>query len=158
MAKNCTVCFNEIPDNEDTCKICGTKFEATEAPAPQAAPVVTYAAVPQQPVYAYAPVVNAQPQDPPATVGVGSFFGLNILFNLPFIGFIFVIVMSFAPKNNTLKNFARSYLIWHIIIAAIISTIAIIGILAGGDIIDFFEEILYFIEEIFEEIYYVFFW
>jgi hypothetical protein len=48
--------------------------------------------------------------------------------------------MSFAPKNKTLKNFARSYLIWYII-AIVLVVIALIFSLIVG--VSLFEEIEY---------------
>ena len=151
MAKNCPVCGYELQDTDKFCNSCGTPIEE----AAQAAPTVAYNVVPQQPVYAYVPVVNNEPKTPPAGLGVGSFFGLDLLFGIPFIGFIFVIVMSFAPQNKTLKNFARSRLLRYIIVSSLIFSFLMFSILVTGDF-DVIEEIPYIIEEIFEEIFYIF--
>ena len=160
MAKSCPVCGFELQDTDKFCNSCGTPVEEAAPavqtePAAQAAPTVAYNAVPQQPVYAYVPTVSNEPQIPPAGLSVGAFFGLNILFSLPFAGFILTVIMSFAPKNKTLKNFARSRLIWYAIAAAIFFSFFIFILLLGGGF-DVIEEIPYVIEEIFEELFYIF--
>ncbi len=95
-----------------------------------------------QPPTSYPPVTPppAQPEIPKAGLSVGAFFGFGILFSIPFVGFILIMVMSFAPKNKTLKNFARSYLIWYII-AIVLVVIAIIFSLILG--VSLFEELEY---------------
>ena len=154
MAHNCPVCGFEVQDTDKHCSSCGTPNEAAvqaEAPAENYAyppQQVNYGYTPQQVDYNYNTADNTQ-QVPPAGLGVGSFFGLNILFNIPFIGFIFSIVMSFAPQNKTLKNFARSYLLWYIIAAVVIGGIfAFVFLVLGAS--------TGILEEIFEEIFYVF--
>ena len=95
-------------------------------------------AQPQPNYYSQSPEDYAQN----AVVTTGAFFGLNLLFSLPAIGWIICIIMSFAPKNKNIKNFARSKLIW-ILIAIILG--AICGIIfvsvfknMGVDIDDYF--------------------
>ena len=48
-------------------------------------------------------------------ISMWGYFGYELLFAIPFIGFILVIVMSFAPANKNVKNFARSFLLATII-------------------------------------------
>ena len=95
-------------------------------------------AQPQPNYYSQSPEDYAQN----AVVTTGAFFGLNLLFSLPAIGWIICLIMSFAPKNKNIKNFARSKLIW-ILIAIILG--AICGIIfasvfknMGVDIDDYF--------------------
>ena len=113
------------------------------APMPPTAP---YNAAPQPPVYPYAPPVVNQPADPP--VSVGAFLGLNILFNLPLVGFIAILIVAFAPENKTIKNFARSYLVWYLIL---VSLSIFIGLILAGSIIDLVEDFPYIVEEVIEE-------
>lgn len=73
----------------------------------------------QQP-YQQQPVYNnfyQAPQIPEEykPISMWGYLGYDILFALPFIGFILVIVMSFAPANKNVKNFARSFLLATII-------------------------------------------
>ena len=77
-------------------------------------------AQPQPNYYSQSPEDYAQN----AVVTTGAFFGLNLLFSLPAIGWIICLIMSFAPKNKNIKNFARSKLIW-------IAIGIILGIIAG---------------------------
>ncbi len=63
-------------------------------------------------------------------ISMWGYFGYQILFALPLIGFIFLLIFSFGgTSNKNLKNFARSYfcylIIMLIIIAIIISTTGI---------------------------------
>ena len=95
-------------------------------------------AQPQPDYYSQSPEDYAQN----AVVTTGAFFGLNLLFSLPAIGWIICLIMAFAPKNKNIKNFARSKLIW-ILIAVILG--AICGIIfasvfknMGVDIDDYF--------------------
>ncbi len=65
----------------------------------------------QQPIYNVIPNNSAESK----VVSTGAFFGLNLLFSLPGIGWIICIIMAFAPNNKNIKNYARSKLIWLII-------------------------------------------
>lgn len=49
------------------------------------------------------------------------YFGYEILFSIPIIGFIFILVFSFGGTNNiNLRNFARSYFCVLIILLIIV--------------------------------------
>ena len=155
-----------MADDAVFCTECGTRMEApkqntTEQPQPQnaqpqnqysapnsqqnaqpqnqySAPNSQQYAQPQPDYYSQSPEDYAQN----AVVTTGAFFGLNLLFSLPAIGWIICLIMAFAPKNKNIKNFARSKLIW-IIIAIILG--AICGIIfasvfknMGVDIDDYF--------------------
>lgn len=70
--------------------------------------------------YQQPPVYNNYYQTPQIPeeykpISMWGYLGYEILFALPFIGFILVIVMSFAPANKNVKNFARSFLLATII-------------------------------------------
>ncbi|MBQ9438228.1 MAG: hypothetical protein IJU50_07830 [Lachnospiraceae bacterium] len=64
-------------------------------------------------------------------ISMWGYLGFNILFALPFIGFICILILSFAPQNVNLKNYARSFLLVYIIVT-VISIIAAIIIMALG--------------------------
>jgi len=56
------------------------------------------------------------------------YLGYDLLFCLPFIGFIIVIIMAFAPANKNVKNFARSFILAFLIaVIAVIILVAIFG-------------------------------
>ena len=59
-------------------------------------------------------------------ISMWGYFGYQILFSIPLIGFIFLIVFACGGKNNiNVKNFARSYfcvlIIWAVIIAIVVA-------------------------------------
>jgi hypothetical protein len=63
-------------------------------------------------------------------ISMWGYFGYEILFSLPIVGFICLIIMSFVPSNKNLKNFARSYFclfILFMILALIITAFAALG-------------------------------
>lgn len=61
------------------------------------------------------------------------YFGYEILFSIPLVGFILLIVFSTGgTRNVNLKNFARSYFCYYIIVLVIVSILA--AILAGTGI------------------------
>ena len=107
----------------------------------------------QQPAYHQPqPTYQPQPQPtyaaPPSTpkdesggvVSTGTFFGTMLLFALPFIGFISCIIMCFAPKRKSLKNYAKANLIWAII-GLVFGLLLVGGIfLLGGSLMDYLSE------------------
>lgn len=62
-------------------------------------------------------------------ISMWGYFGYELLFSIPFVGFILIIVFAFGgTRNINLRNFARSYfcfLIIGLILAAIIIVCAI---------------------------------
>ncbi len=66
-------------------------------------------------------------------ISMWGYFGYEILFSIPVIGFILLLVFSFGgSKNINLKNFARSYFCFFII--EVIITI-ILALLIGFGVI-----------------------
>lgn len=65
-----------------------------------------------------------------------AYFGYNILFSLPLVGFILLIVFSFSDDNINRRNYARSFfvgLLFALIIGIIVfAIVAIVGIGAFG--------------------------
>lgn len=74
-------------------------------------------------------------------ISMWGYFGYELLFSIPCVGFILLLVFSFGGTQNiNLKNFARSYFCF-LIIAAIIAVIiasvvgaGIVGGITGGTI------------------------
>lgn len=63
------------------------------------------------------------------------YFGYEILFAIPLIGWIFLLVYAFgATSNINVKNFARSYFCLYIIVAVIA---LLVGAVAGGSLLFF---------------------
>ena len=60
-------------------------------------------------------------------ISMWGYFGYEILFSIPFIGFILLLVFSFGgTKNINLRNFARSYFCFSIIVIIFIAIIYIL--------------------------------
>lgn len=57
-----------------------------------------------------------------------AYFGYNILFSIPFIGFILLIVFSFDNSNINRRNFARSYWCIYIFVIIILILFIILGL------------------------------
>ncbi len=110
-----------------------------EPPAPEAVPYKR-----NQPVQP----VREEPADEPAflpekepeiprenkALSPWAYFGYSLLFAIPVIGWILLVVFSFIPKNVNLKNFARSYWLWAIVLLAITLVVLILimtGVLRG---------------------------
>ncbi len=53
-----------------------------------------------------------------------AYFGLNILFSIPVVGFVFLLVYTFSRGNINRRNYARSY--W----CALLFALFVIGLLA----------------------------
>lgn len=74
-------------------------------------------------------------------ISMWGYFGYEILFSIPIVGFIVLIVLSINGKNQNVKNFARSYFCFTIIVlillVILLVTVAGAGASAAfGDIID----------------------
>ena len=65
-------------------------------------------------------------------IGMWGYFGYQILFAIPLVGFILLIVFAFGgSKNRNLRNFARSYFCW-LMILLIIGIAIFVGAGAGA--------------------------
>ena len=83
----CPSCGTTLVENAKFCPACGTVLKES-APVVNDAPII-----PEQ----------YQPLSPWA------YFGLQILFAIPVVGFIFLIIFSCKKSNLNRRNFARSY-------------------------------------------------
>lgn len=67
-----------------------------------------------------------------------AYFGLNLLFSVPIVGFIFLIIFSFNGSNINRRNYARSfwcaYLILGIILVIyLVVVVALLGFAVSPD-------------------------
>ena len=128
----CVSCGAELADHVKFCTICGTpvKKEEPVAPVVDVPPVAPPVARPVPPVApVQSPVVVMPPQ--PKLMGPWAYFGLQILFSIPLVGFICLIVFSLDDSNLNRLNFARSS--WCGLIISLVLIIAIVVlILATG--------------------------
>ena len=65
-------------------------------------------------------------------ISMWGYFGYELLFSIPCIGFILLIVFSLGgTKNVNLRNFARSYFCFLIIVVILILILAATGALGA---------------------------
>lgn len=104
------------------CKFCGAPLEngalfCTNCGKAVSEPVAAQVSTPCAPAL---PQEN-QPLSPWA------YFGLSLLFNIPVVGFVFLIVFSCSRANINRRNFARSYWCIYLLLAVILAIMAVCG-------------------------------
>lgn len=57
-----------------------------------------------------------------------NYFGLQLLFSVPVIGFIFLIIFAISPKNINRRSFARSYFCYYLVVAVIMVILVATGL------------------------------
>lgn len=81
--------------------------------------------------------IQQYPQQPQSNadytpISMWGYFGYEILFSIPLVGFILLLVFSFGgTRNINVRNFARSYFCFLILAVIIIIALAVTGV-AGG--------------------------
>ena len=66
-------------------------------------------------------------------ISMWGYFGYEILFSIPIIGFIFILVFSFGGTNNiNLRNFARSYFCLFIIAMILLIIVGFFALFTGA--------------------------
>lgn len=114
---NCQHCGSPMAENERFCPNCGAAVPET--------PVVP--AAPAAPVIPAAPKPFTQDDLPSEyrPLSPWAYFGLQILYSIPLVGFIFLIIFSFKSDNLNRRNFTRSY--WcGLLIVGIVAVVALI--------------------------------
>lgn len=143
----CPQCGTPYRPGVQFCTECGTRRAESPAETNQT-PVNPKPARPTQPnpvhanpapmgvPYTPAPVAAAEDDMPRGgaygVVSTGAFFWLDVLFKLPGLGWLFCIILSFAPKNYNIKHFARSKLV-VLVIALICAGLAYAFFAIFGD-------------------------
>ena len=120
----CNKCGKENLDGAAFCAGCGAPLQQNYAqpnPTQQVPPM-------QQPIQPQPQVVyntSASVSEEYTPISMWGYFGYEILFSIPCVGLICLIVFSFASKNKNVKNFARSYFCFYIIMAVITAIILV---------------------------------
>ena len=116
----CKHCGKELLDTASHCSNCGMAVGAEVQGAHYAAPVTPIT-----------PVVVREVPEENAPLSPWAYFGLQILFAIPVVGFIFLIVFSCNGSNINRRNFARSYWCSLIIIGVFLLILLSIGSLGS---------------------------
>lgn len=138
----CSKCGNQMKEGDSFCMKCGAPAGNAGHPIPNPNPAqnmnqnqgfsgnVGMGYVPNNPAPINYPAAgNQDPNFDYTPISMWGYFGYEILFAIPCIGFILLLVFSFGgTKNINLRNFARSY--FCVLIIAVI--LAVIIIVAGG--------------------------
>ena len=134
----CQKCGHKVTDGALFCDNCGARMEqpGTNVPPVNQEPV-RQTPPPQQPAQ---PIVIRQStiteNDLPETfrpLSPWAYFGYNLLFSIPIVGFILLIVFSVSSDNINRRNYARSF--WcMLILAVVIIVIALIIVAATGGV------------------------
>lgn len=127
----CKNCGTELNNDAKFCLGCGAPVEAPVVPpVPPVVPPVP--PVPDVVIQNSAPQGEDSLPEQYRPLGAWAYFGLQILFSIPIVGFIFLIVFSCSSGNINRRNFARSYWCGLIIFAAIALIVILFVVLLGG--------------------------
>lgn len=138
----CKKCGTEFANNAAFCPVCGAPVEVESAPVVEE--TVTAQSAPQQPYYqatvyqqppvqnAYRPMTEEDLPEEYRPLGAWAYFGLQLLFAIPIVGFIFLIVFSFNGSNVNRRSFARSYWCAYLIFGIALLVYLIIALAAAG--------------------------
>ena len=148
----CPKCGTEVSDDKAFCPECGNplKSKAKQASGAQQAAGAQQASEGQQTAEAQQswqatgaqsgarphPQVQFQSDtvvlpDEYKPISMWGYFGYEILFSIPIVGFIVLIVLSINGKNQNVKNFARSYFCFTIIVL-ILLVILLVSVAGAG--------------------------
>jgi hypothetical protein len=122
----CPSCGSELAAGSQFCTFCGTAIKTEQTP-----PMTSHIAPPPPPV---SPETSAEAKLPAQykPLGAWAYFGLQLLFSVPVVGFVFLIVFSFNGSNINRRNFARSYWCAVVIAVILVVVVAAVSYLASG--------------------------
>ena len=70
-----------------------------------------------------------------------AYFGSNLLFAVPVVGFVFLIIFSFNNKNINRRNYARSFFCVYLLFLVIITAVVLLNVFVLGlNLHDYIEE------------------
>lgn len=139
----CPKCGTEVSDDKAFCPECGNplKSQVQQNSGAQQAAGAQQVSGGQQTAWAQNgarphPQVQFQSDtvvlpDEYKPISMWGYFGYEILFSIPIVGFIVLIVLSINGKNQNVKNFARSYFCFTIIVL-ILLVILLVSVAGAG--------------------------
>lgn len=127
----CPKCGTEVSDDKAFCPECGNplKSQAQQTSGAQQAAGAQNEARPHPQVQFQSDTVVLPDEYKP--ISMWGYFGYEILFSIPIVGFIVLIVLSINGKNQNVKNFARSYFCFTIIVL-ILLVILLVSVAGAG--------------------------
>lgn len=129
----CKNCGTELKGDAKFCLGCGAPVEAPVVP-PVVPPIPPVPPVPNVVIQNSVPQGEDSLPEKYRPLGAWAYFGLQILFAIPVVGFIFLIIFSCSSGNINRRNFARSYWCSLVIVAVIALIVILILALAGGGV------------------------
>lgn len=130
----CPKCGTEVSDDKAFCPECGNplKSQAQQTSGGQQTAGAQNGARPHPQVQFQSDTVVLPDEYKP--ISMWGYFGYEILFSIPIVGFIVLIVLSINGKNQNVKNFARSYFCFTIIvlILLVILLVSVAGVGASA--------------------------
>lgn len=123
---NCPNCNAPVAENEQFCTECGTRIPAAEVSAPAAPVAPVTVNVPQQ-----KPMTKEDLPDQFRVLSPWAYFGLQILYSIPIVGFVFLLIHTFSAGNLNRRSFARSYWCALLILGGLALIAVIIGVVLG---------------------------
>ena len=128
----CKNCGYEHDDGMKFCKNCGSSLTDNETQQ-----VVTPVPEVIQPeytnVYSHREITEEDLPDEFRPIGAWGYFGYQLLFCIPLVGFILLIVFAAGgTRNKNLKNFAASHFCGLLIAAIAFGVILLFSLIVGG--------------------------
>lgn len=127
----CPKCGTEVSDDKAFCPECGNplKSQAQQNSGAQQGAGAQNGARPHPQVQFQSDTVVLPDEYKP--ISMWGYFGYEILFSIPIVGFIVLIVLSINGKNQNVKNFARSYFCFTIIVLILLA-ILLVSVAGAG--------------------------
>lgn len=104
----CRKCHSPVDENATRCPVCNNNFVESKGDSNPSAP------------YWYNNGASSQPSssipNEYTPISMWGYFGYEILFNIPIIGWLILIFMALSASNHNVKNFARAHFCFLIVI------------------------------------------
>lgn len=129
----CTNCGTECKENETFCPVCGKVFSSAATSSNYSGNGYSGGGYSRND-YSGSSYSNSEDYIPPEykPISMWGYFGYELLFSIPCIGFVILLVFAFGGTQNVnLKNFARSYFCFTIVFVVLVVLLSSCGALAS---------------------------